>query len=669
MTERLNKFGKELGELLEFQNISINDYADRIGTTSKNLIDIIEGRVSLSFNMICNISFISDIPVSYITNTEENFKLDNNIDNYLKENGLTIRQYINKYNYKELESLYGVVYNNEQNDYSIARSILKYLRIIDPKTITKEDNYIFYKSKNHKPELLALWLERCYRIVQNQKLNEYNKDNIVLLVDYIRNQAKKNVFNKEKLIKEFNNKGIFLAIELDLKGSKVRGAFRVLNSKPAIYITTKHKRIADIYFALLHELAHCKSDYNRAKKGSIISFMNENEYSDIELKADNNALNWMVPNKEYKSIIDNNNYQYEIMSFLVYRLALDKRINYNSSIYQKNNVIIDLSSEVDRKCIFEGYNTIYNNCRITNCLIGMGTYVHSYSTLEKCKIGRWCSIAPNVSVIIGNHPTNLVSTHPIFYSDKNSSYAEKKAFGGKSARERSAEWAEKCGYKAFTVSSEQAGTIKELFSKMSQICEKEGAESVVFSYDDLPSKFKKTYMEIVTNDLCNYADDLFIKYNKTEYNYNYIIKNNYTCDELAENSTKYGLDLLTSNYLYELRVQKRYFDIILQNALNENYTYNNTLYGNNLYFNKLIEENKNKENYNEEKYDELNPFKIYNEEHVFKLSMIRRYLLLPIYNDTLNNFYISMKDFWSTSYNIFLAIMIAISKRYGQKMI
>ena len=179
-----------------------------------------------------------------------------------------------------------------------------------------------------------------------------------------------------------------------------------------------------------------------------------------------------------------------------------------------------------------------------------------------------------------------------------------------------------------------------------------------FSYDDLPSKFKKTYMEIVTNDLCNYADDLFIKYNKTEYNYNYILKNNYTCDELAENSTKYGLDLLTSNYLYELRVQKRYFDIILQNALNENYTYNNTLYGNNLYYNKLIEENKNKENYNEEKYDELNPFKIYNEEHVFKLSMIRRYLLLPIYNDTLNNFYISMKDFWSTSYNIFLAIMI-----------
>ena len=65
-----------------------------------------------------------------------------------------------------------------------------------------------------------------------------------------------------------------------------------------------------------------------------------------------------------------------------------------------------------------------------------------------------------------------------------------------------------------------------------------------------------------------------------------------------------------------------------------------------------------KENYNNITYEELDPFNIYNEEHVFKLSMIRRYLLLPIYNDTLNNFYVSMRDFWSTSYDIFLAVMV-----------
>ena len=47
MSKRLNKFGEELGELLEFQNISIQEYAERIGTTSKNLIDIINGKIIL----------------------------------------------------------------------------------------------------------------------------------------------------------------------------------------------------------------------------------------------------------------------------------------------------------------------------------------------------------------------------------------------------------------------------------------------------------------------------------------------------------------------------------------------------------------------------------------------------------------------------------------------
>ena len=179
-----------------------------------------------------------------------------------------------------------------------------------------------------------------------------------------------------------------------------------------------------------------------------------------------------------------------------------------------------------------------------------------------------------------------------------------------------------------------------------------------FSYDNLPSKFKKKYLEIITNDLCSYAEDLFIKNNRTDYSFNYITANDYTCEEIAENSTKYGLDLLVSNYLYELRVQKSYFDILLQNAENMNYTYNNTLFGADIYYNKLLEEKAMKENYNNITYEELDPFNIYNEEHVFKLSMIRRYLLLPIYNDTLNNFYVSMRDFWSTSYDIFLAVMV-----------
>lgn len=339
MNKRLNEFGKELGELLEFQKISINDYAERIGTTPKNLIDIIEGRVALSFNMICNIAFISEIPVNYIFNVEESFRVDNNIDKYLKDNNLTTRKLMNKFNYKELSEKYDVDYRDERNDYAILEDILKYLRIINPSLIYKQDNHIFYKSKNDKPELLALWLERCYRVVQQQEIKEYKKDNIENIVKFIKEEAINNRFDKEKLIKVFNENGIFLAIEPDLKGAKIRGAFRVLNNKPAIYITTKHKRYADVYFALLHELAHCKSDFNRAKSGSIVSLENSISEEDYEIKADKTALNWMVDDKKYSDIIKNKDFS-SLDCFIVYRLAKDKYISYNSKLYQVNNKII-----------------------------------------------------------------------------------------------------------------------------------------------------------------------------------------------------------------------------------------------------------------------------------------------------------------------------------------
>ncbi len=130
-----------------------------------------------------------------------------------------------------------------------------------------------------------------------------------------------------------------------MSGANVRGAFRVQLDKPAIYITTKHKRVADIYFALLHELAHLKTDYNKAKNKVIIDSL-DNKF--IDEKADKTALNWMVNDEIYykynnssliKDYIKNNNL---VESFFVYRLALDEKISYSSKSYQKYNPILEV---------------------------------------------------------------------------------------------------------------------------------------------------------------------------------------------------------------------------------------------------------------------------------------------------------------------------------------
>ena len=50
----------------------------------------------------------------------------------------------------------------------------------------------------------------------------------------------------------------------------------------------------------------------------------------------------MVNYYDYKDIVINKNYDNnsEIKCFLVYRLAKDKKINYNSELYQKYNPVI-----------------------------------------------------------------------------------------------------------------------------------------------------------------------------------------------------------------------------------------------------------------------------------------------------------------------------------------
>lgn len=67
--------------------------------------------------------------------------------------------------------------------------------------------------------------------------------------------------------------------------------------------------------------------------------------------------------------------------------------------------------------IFEGNNKIFTNTFFTGRL-GFGSYIGENCRIN-AKIGKYCSIASNVLVVDGKHPTkDYVSTHPAFFSTK-----------------------------------------------------------------------------------------------------------------------------------------------------------------------------------------------------------------------------------------------------------
>ncbi|WHY71989.1 CatB-related O-acetyltransferase [Fictibacillus enclensis] len=74
-----------------------------------------------------------------------------------------------------------------------------------------------------------------------------------------------------------------------------------------------------------------------------------------------------------------------------------------------------LMSNVD----LEGGNTIGEYSHIRNTRIGFGTYIQPHAKIYQTRIGRFCSIGNNFSIIMGNHPiTDFVSTHPAFFSNR-----------------------------------------------------------------------------------------------------------------------------------------------------------------------------------------------------------------------------------------------------------
>jgi acetyltransferase-like isoleucine patch superfamily enzyme len=87
-------------------------------------------------------------------------------------------------------------------------------------------------------------------------------------------------------------------------------------------------------------------------------------------------------------------------------------------ISYKRNVRFSRGCKISWKSKFEGSNVLNENVFFDGYL-GYASFIGSNSYFVKSNIGRFCSIASEVKVIIGNHPSKVfVSTHPAFFSTR-----------------------------------------------------------------------------------------------------------------------------------------------------------------------------------------------------------------------------------------------------------
>lgn len=89
--------------------------------------------------------------------------------------------------------------------------------------------------------------------------------------------------------------------------------------------------------------------------------------------------------------------------------------------FKAKNKSIKLSLDANvRNSYLESHIAVLGDAEIISSSVGRGSYIGGGCRIVNTKIGRFCSIAKDVHVISGNHPTSgFVSTHPMFYLSGN----------------------------------------------------------------------------------------------------------------------------------------------------------------------------------------------------------------------------------------------------------
>ena len=98
-------------------------------------------------------------------------------------------------------------------------------------------------------------------------------------------------------------------------------------------------------------------------------------------------------------------------------MILNRILSYLKWSSSKKNIKIHFTSFIDGKSKLE--NNIYVGplCSIVDSVLGRRTYLAHSTIVANAEIGRFCSIGPKVRIGgLRTHPTNAISTSPIFYS-------------------------------------------------------------------------------------------------------------------------------------------------------------------------------------------------------------------------------------------------------------
>lgn len=86
---------------------------------------------------------------------------------------------------------------------------------------------------------------------------------------------------------------------------------------------------------------------------------------------------------------------------------------------QYKNIHVGYYSQIV-KCEFASFNYIGEYAVLTNVKLDDYSYIGGHSVVHNASFGKYCSVASGCMIGLGIHPTDHLSTHPVFYTHRES---------------------------------------------------------------------------------------------------------------------------------------------------------------------------------------------------------------------------------------------------------
>lgn len=286
--------GYYIKEYIDELGLTQEDFANRLGTTPKNISILIRGEQSLSLDIANKLSKVMGTSVKFWLN------LQNEYDELClkfkeKEELIAEKEIFQNLDYSYFEKYFQMPSLPRKVDEQITQ-VRSLLGVASLKVFKNPDMYTDFRSV--ASEITEINVIKANIMVQlamnmslkNKEISKFNKNKLESMIPYILTLTEMEDDFFPLLEKCLFECGVHLIVMPNLKGSKVNGATKKVNHHILLMISNRNTNSDSFWFTLFHEIGHIlQSDLG-------ISY-------DKERKADRFAEDQLIPWDEYQEFL------------------------------------------------------------------------------------------------------------------------------------------------------------------------------------------------------------------------------------------------------------------------------------------------------------------------------------------------------------------------------